>query len=205
MNFSTWAVLAGVCLVGAMSPGPSLALVLQASVTSSRRAGLLVSVSHGVGIFVWAILTASGMGLLLMEWPEVYRALQVLGCLYLVYLGVRSLLLSSNSDQAGLLERDTSIRPLLDGFLIAITNPKIAFFFLALFSQFVRVQADWTEKVIMASTAAIIDALWYGLVAVVFSSGLVASYLEAKKVIIDRTFGIILIALACYMLAVNFL
>ena len=188
-----------------MSPGPSLALVLQVSVTSSRRAGLLVSVSHGVGIFVWAILTASGMGLFLMEWPEFYRALQVIGCLYLVYLGVRSLLLSSNSDQAGLLERDTSVRPLLDGFLIAITNPKIAFFFLALFSQFVRVQADWTEKVIMASTAAIIDALWYGLVAVVFSSGLVASYLKAKKVIIDRTFGIILIALACYMLAVNFL
>ena len=83
MNFSTWAVLAGVCLVGAMSPGPSLALVLQASVTSNRRAGLLVSVSHGIGIFVWAILTASGMGLLLMEWPEFYRALQVIGCLYL--------------------------------------------------------------------------------------------------------------------------
>ena len=205
MNFSTWAVLAGVCLVGAMSPGPSLALVLQASVTSSRRAGLLVSVSHGVGIFVWAILTASGMGLLLTEWPEFYRALQVIGCMYLVYLGGRGLIFSSNSDLAGPLERDTSVRPLLDGFLIAITNPKIAFFFLALFSQFVRVQADWTEKVIMASTAAIIDALWYGLVAVVFSSGLVASYLEAKKVIIDRTFGIILIALACYMLAVNFL
>ena len=204
MNFSTWAVLAGVCLVGAMSPGPSLALVVQASVTSSRRAGLLVSVSHGIGIFVWAILTASGMGLLLMEWPEFYRALQVIGCMYLVYLGGRGLILSSNSEQIGL-ARDAHIRPILDGFLIAITNPKIALFFLALFSQFVRVQADWTEKVIMASTAAIIDALWYGLVAVVFSSGLVASYLEAKKVIIDRTFGIILIALACYMLIMNFL
>ena len=57
----------------------------------------------------------------------------------------------------------------------------------------------------MASTAAIIDSLWYGLVAVVFSSGLVARYLEAKKVIIDRTFGIILIALASYMLIMNFL
>ena len=203
MIFSTWVLLAGVCFVGAMSPGPSLALVLQASVTSSRRAGLLVAVSHGVGIFVWAILTASGMGLLLMEWPEVYSALQVIGCMYLVYLGARGLLLSSNSDQTGF-ENDTPLRPILDGFLIAITNPKIAFFFLALFSQFVRVQADWTEKVIMASTAAIIDALWYGLVAVVFSSGLVTSYLKAKKVIIDRTFGIILIALAFYMLVVNF-
>ena len=204
MNFSIWVVLAGVCLVGAMSPGPSLALVLQASATSNRRAGLLVSVSHGIGIFVWAILTASGMGLLLMEWPEFYRALQVIGCMYLVYLGGRGLMLSSNIEQIGP-ERDAHIRPILDGFLIAITNPKIAFFFLALFSQFVRVKADWTEKVIMASTAAIIDALWYGLVAVVFSSGLVASYLEAKKVIIDRTFGIILIALAFYMLAANFL
>ena len=204
MIFSTWAVLAGVCLAGAMSPGPSLALVLQASVTSSRRAGLLVSVSHGFGIFVWAILTASGMGLLLMEWPEVYSLLQVIGCLYLLYLGSRGLLLSSNSDQIGF-ERDAPIRPVLDGFLIAITNPKIAFFFLALFSQFVRVEAGWSEKIIMASTAAIIDALWYSVVAVVFSSGLVAGYFEAKKVIIDRAFGIILVVLACYMLVVNFL
>ena len=144
------------------------------------------------------------MGLLLMEWPEIYSLLQVVGCVYLFYLGGRGLLLSANINQTGF-ERDAPIRPVLDGFLIAITNPKIAFFFLALFSQFVRVEADWAEKIIMASTAAIIDSLWYGVVAVVFSSGLVAGYLEAKKVTIDRAFGIILIALACYMLFVNFL
>ena len=144
------------------------------------------------------------MGLLLMEWPEIYSLLQVVGCVYLLYLGGRGLLLSSNTDQTGF-EKDAPIRPVLDGFLIAITNPKIAFFFLALFSQFVRVEADWAEKIIMASTAAIIDSLWYGVVAVVFSSGLVAGYLEGKKVTIDRAFGIILIVLACYMLVVNFL
>ena len=204
MSFTSWLIVVGVCLAGAMSPGPRLALVVQASLASSRRAGFLVSVSHGLGIFIWALFTASGMGLVLIEWPEMYNFLQFIGCLYLLYLGGRGLLTSKNSNPIEL-EESSVARPIIDGFLIAITNPKIALFFLALFTQFVRVEADWTEKIIMASTAAVIDTLWYCLVALTVSNKVVVNSLTDKKIFIDRAFAIILISLACYMLMMNLL
>ena len=133
-----------------------------------------------------------------------YNFLQFIGCLYLLYLGGRGLLTRKNSNPIEL-EESSVARPIIDGFLIAITNPKIALFFLALFTQFVRVEADWTEKIIMASTAAVIDTLWYCLVALTVSNKVVVNSLTDKKIFIDRAFAIILISLACYMLMMNLL
>ena len=75
-------------------------------------------------------------------------------------------------------------------------NPKIALFFLALFSQFVRPDAGMTEKAIMAATAGVIDALWYIIVAVVLSHSIILERLRARACLLDRLFGLILIALA---------
>jgi len=196
LSLIAWLTLCGVCLAGAMSPGPSLAVVVQSSLSSGRRAGVIVAISHGAGIFIWAMLTAGGVGLVLAGWPEVYGLLRLMGSLFLVYLGIRNFKSNTNSGEPDLLEHGPTIRPLIDGFLIAITNPKIALFFLALFSQFVRVDADLSEKVLMAATAAIIDALWYSAVALLLSNSKLTNHLVRKKRTIDRIFGVILISLA---------
>ena len=97
---------------------------------------------------------------------------------------------------AWLLRGAASASAARDGFLIAIMNPKIALFFLALFSQFVRPDAGMTEKAIMAATAGVIDALWYIIVAVVLSHSIILEWLRARACLLDRLFGLILIALA---------
>ena len=86
--------------------------------------------------------------------------------------------------------------PFRDGFLIAVTNPKIALFFLALFSQFVRPNADWGEKIVMVITAGTIDTLWYAVVALALSHSAILSRLRRWAVALDRIFGLMLIALA---------
>ena len=119
------------------------------------------------------------------------------GAALLVYLGVRSL--RSTAGAAEVLQvsgRTASTSAARDGFLIAIMNPKIALFFLALFSQFVRPDAGMTEKAIMAATAGVIDALWYIIVAVVLSHSIILERLRARARLLDRLFGLILIALA---------
>jgi threonine/homoserine/homoserine lactone efflux protein len=86
--------------------------------------------------------------------------------------------------------------PFRDGFLIAVTNPKIALFFLALFSQFVRPHAGWGEKIVMVVTAGTIDTLWYAVVALALSHSAILSRLRRWAVALDRIFGLVLIALA---------
>ncbi len=84
----------------------------------------------------------------------------------------------------------------LEGFVIALSNPKIAFFFAALFSQFIEPDATAFEKILIASTAAGIDTLWYALVSILLAQTAVLSRLQRHATLLNRLFGGILIVLA---------
>ena len=171
--------------------------MVQNTLAGGRTQGVVTAVSHGVGIVIWALLTAGGIGLLITQQPALFDGMRYGGAILLVYLGIRSLRSTASAAEAlhpvATAGRATPVR---DGFAIAITNPKIALFFLALFSQFVRPEAGMGEKVIMALTAGIIDALWYALVALVLSHSAILERLRARARMLDRLFGLILIALA---------
>ena len=79
MSVSQWWPLALVCLLGAMSPGPSLAIVVRHTVTSGTRAGVICAFAHGFGIFLWAALMVSGLGALLLAQPTWFDGLRALG------------------------------------------------------------------------------------------------------------------------------
>lgn len=188
--------MSAICILGAMSPGPSLAVVVQNTLAGGRAQGVVTGLSHGVGIIIWALLTAGGIGLLITQQPALFDGMRYGGAILLVYLGIRSLRSTASATEALHTVAAARATPVRDGFAIAITNPKIALFFLALFSQFVRPEAGMGEKVIMALTAGVIDALWYALVALALSHSAILDRLRARARALDRLFGLILIALA---------
>ena len=188
--------MSAICILGAMSPGPSLAVVVQNTLAGGRAQGVVTALSHGVGIIIWALLTAGGIGLLITQQPALFDGMRYGGASLLVYLGIRSLRSTASAAEALHTVAAVHATPVRDGFAIAITNPKIALFFLALFSQFVRPEAGMGEKMIMALTAGVIDALWYALVALALSHSAILDRLRARARMLDRLFGLILIALA---------
>lgn len=196
MSFSQWWPLALVCLLGAMSPGPSLAVVVRHSVRGGALVGGLCAVAHGIGIFLWAMLMVSGLGALLVAQPAWFDAIRALGALFLLYLGARALL--QNIEEADVVFGNTEDRARAgwEGLLIALSNPKIAAFFAALFSQFIQPQATLTEKLIIAATAAFIDALWYVLVAVSLSRPDFAQRFQGHASLLNKMFGAILVVLS---------
>ena len=84
----------------------------------------------------------------------------------------------------------------LSGFLIAFLNPKIAAFFLAVFSPFLRLEASSMEKAILALTAGTLDTLWYVFVALVLSGTAVSEVLNKYSVAIEKAIGGLLLFLA---------
>ncbi|MDE0977309.1 MAG: LysE family translocator [Arenicellales bacterium] len=197
MPLSLWLSMSAICILGAMSPGPSLAVVVQNTLAGGRAQGVVTALSHGVGIIIWALLTAGGIGLLITQQPALFDGMRYGGAILLVYLGIRSLRSTASAAEAlHTVAAAAHATPVRDGFAIAITNPKIALFFLALFSQFVRPEAGMGEKMIMALTAGVIDALWYALVALALSHSAILDRLRARARMLDRLFGLILIALA---------
>ena len=133
MTWSAWLPLALVCLLGAMSPGPSLAVVARHAFRGGVGDGIVCAMAHGVGILLWALLMANGLGVLLTEQPTWFYAVQLAGAGFLLYLGIRVLMSQSSAtvpvEEMPRSSPDSSRRSAgLEGFVIALSNPKIAFF-----------------------------------------------------------------------------
>ena len=62
MTFFIWSQFALVCILGAMSPGPSLALIIRNSINYGRISGITSSIAHGLGIFIYASVTVLILG-----------------------------------------------------------------------------------------------------------------------------------------------
>jgi threonine/homoserine/homoserine lactone efflux protein len=200
MTLTIWLTVVSICLLGAMSPGPSLAVVLQQTLRGGRRTGLVAAVTHGLGIGLYALLCISGIAVMITTSPVLFTALQWLGAGYLLWLGLKGLRARAGT-VAALENSPTTGSAARNGFLVAFLNPKVAVFFIALFSQVIGSETTWLEKLAYAATALFIDMAWYMIVAWSFSNPRWLGYLQQNVVWLERIFGVILIALALRLMA----
>lgn len=196
VEFWHWVSLFSICLLGAMSPGPSLAVVMNTSLHSGHRAGYVCALAHGAGVGLYGLLTVAGLAVLITSSPALFTFMQVAGAGYLIYLGIKSLRGGSGAmPTEGHAPRDHR-GAALSGFLVAFLNPKLAIFMLALFAQFLDPQAGVVEKGIMVATVGITDACWYSLIVALVSHPRFLERLQRSAKLIDQVFGVILILLA---------
>jgi len=199
MELHLWFSLVVVCILGALSPGPSLALVIKNTMNGGVSQGYATAISHGLGVALYAAITATGIALILVQSPVAFKVIQYAGAAFLLYLGFKALTSKKQSiqlDEADESNTSNDVNGWRDGFLIAFLNPKLAIFFLALFSQFVTEEASTQQKVIMTATVGIIDALWYLIVAFTMSRGPIIQRLKRNSHIVDKVTGVFLIGLA---------
>lgn len=198
MELHLWLSLVVICILGALSPGPSLALVIKNTLSGGHSQGYATAISHGLGVALYAAITATGIGIIIIQSPILYAIIKYSGAAFLLYLGIKSLLskkanLSLSEDQQ---LNKNKVNGWRDGFLVAFLNPKLAIFFLALFSQFVDANASWQQNAIMTATVGIIDGTWYCLVTYTISRGAIINTLRTNSHIVDKIAGSFLILLA---------
>jgi len=200
MTIALWLTVVSICLLGAMSPGPSLAVVLQQTLGGGRKNGIIAAVTHGLGIGLYALLCISGIAVIITTSPLLFTTLQWLGAGYLIWLGIRGLRSRASPDES-LSVTPTSSSAARDGFLVVFLNPKVAVFFIAMFSQVIGSETTAIEKIAYAATALFIDMGWYVIVAWSFSNPRWLGRLQKNQVWLERLFGVVLIALAIRLLA----
>ena len=183
-----------------MSPGPSLAVVLQQTIRGGRKTGLIAALTHGLGIGLYAMLCISGIAVMITTSPLLFTTLQWLGAGYLIWIGIKGLR-SKAGKLATLSDVPTTSSAARDGFLVVFLNPKVAVFFIALFSQVIGSETTLPEKLAYAATAMLIDMGWYMIVAWSLSNPRWLGRLQKNSVWLERIFGVILIALAVRLLA----
>lgn len=203
MGLTEWLSILLICGLGAAMPGPSLAVVIQNTLRGGFAQGVVTSVAHALGVAVYAVLTVTGLALVLEAVPTVFWLLQVAGALFLIYLGLKTAFAKS---VLAVDERpQTGVKSAWDGFLIAFLNPKLFIFFTALFSQFVSLDSSWGEKTIMVATASVVDGLWYCLVALLISRGQrINIFSGGQSVYLQRFFAVLLIGLGLRLIVLQF-
>ena len=194
MNFSQWLPLAAVCLLGAMSPGPSLAMIVRHTLGGGRRNGFVAAWCHSSGIAIYAVLSVLGLAVLLLKAQSLFHVIALIGGGYLLWMGWGAF-----HQSAGTLEfvdsqsRLSLQRAARDAFAISLLNPKILLFFIALFSSFVE-QAQGVHGILIA-TPWLIDGLWYSLIVLLLTQSHVLNWLRHHRLWFDRLTGIILLGL----------
>ena len=198
MEMTSWLALAAICAMGAISPGPSLALIIRNTVQGGQGHGVATALGHGLGVGIYALITALGLSVLITQTPLLFDLIRYGGAAFLAWLGVKALLAKPASGDSAdeTVHAARGRQGAFEGFMVAFLNPQLAIFFIALFSQFVHADTGWREGSIMMLTAGGIDALWYVLVALVLSRGPVLAWLKAKSFVIDKVSGLVLLGLA---------
>jgi len=193
MEAVAWDVLlaAGtVFLLGAMSPGPSLMVVLRNTMIGGRKQGVMCALGHGLGFGLYAGLAVYGLIVVLEEAPAVFAGLQLVGSALLLWYGWSMW----HADHERLFNEDSASRAqgFGEGFAIAFFNPKIALFLVAVLAQVLQPDMNLTSKAAVGLLGMLIDTLWYLIVALVLTGTPWLDRLKERATTIHRLTALVL-------------
>lgn len=125
-----------VLVVGASSPGPSVAMLIGIAVGQGRTPALVATLGIAVGSMTINILTILGVGILLSQAAWAMSALRVLGALYLAYLAYGAFKRAGKPPSLQPVETKSKslVKQFLGGYLLQVSNPKAIAFWLAVAS-----------------------------------------------------------------------
>ena len=187
-----------VCAMGAVSPGPSLVVVLRNTITGGRMQGIMTGIGHGLGFGIYAFIAVMGLSSVLLANAQLFNLLQVLGALVLIWLAFK--LIAHKQSDLSVKYEESGYRGFFEGFMIAFLNPKILVFLVAVFSQFLNTDINNFDRIFMAIIAGAIDTIWYVFVAAVLAGTTIVDKLRENAAIIDRLIGIVLFMLSILLI-----
>ena len=199
MTLITFTQVFVVCLLGAMSPGPSMAVVINNAIFKGRYAGILTAIGHGIGISVYAIFAVLGLGLIIKTNVLIFNGLKILSIIFLIFIGVKSILNKKTLDLEKKNIKKNTIS-FIQGFSISILNPKIFVWFIAVYSQFMSQNNDKVFNTYLVSIAGIVDACWYIILTLAVTTASALSFFQKKINFIQKIQGFLFIALGLGLL-----
>ena len=197
MELKELIMLSFVCAMGAISPGPSLAVVIRNTISGGRFQGVMTGIGHGIGIGIYAFMAVMGLSSLLLNNEKLFMIFQIAGAIILFWIACK-MILNRPSDVID--EKQFNKKGFIQGFMIAFLNPKILVFLVAVFSQFINSDINSSDRFIIAVMASFIDMAWYVLVSLLLAGTSLINSFRANAVFIDRSIGSILILISLLLI-----
>ena len=201
MTLIFWLQFLAVCIAGAMSPGPSLALIIRNSTKYNRLGGIMSAIGHGLGMGIYAIFAVTGLIIILTTNIYIFKSIQIAGIIFLFIFGI--LFIIQKNEELNIENNQNKLNSFFQGFSISILNPKILIWFSAVFSQFVRSDSTFLTNSILVITASAIDCIWYVVVALIVTSYGLKDFFQKRINAIQKISGTVLVFISI-LLIINF-
>jgi threonine/homoserine/homoserine lactone efflux protein len=193
-----------------LAPGPSVLFAIARAISWGRAAAIATVAGNALGMFTLSVLVAFGLGPILQRSEIAFISVQVLGGLYLIYLGIEAIR-HSRVQAADMINqgevRPTALRSVRDGFWVGALNPKGLVFFAAILPQFLdRDGSNLTSQLLfMGATFAILALIGDGTWGVL--AGTVRNWMAntpSRLIAMRRAGGVVMILLGVFTLISTF-
>lgn len=190
-------------------PGPIVTLVIANSLNHGKQVGLATVAGASVGNAMLLGATAVGLVAFFALLSEMFEVIRWVGAAYLIWLGIKAWRARATEETAG--EATVGARApratrtvVLQGFLIAITNPKAILFYIAFLPQFLDPHLPAGPQLLLMSVTMIVMALisdsGYALLAARARGWFTT---PKRRRLQNRISGTLLIGVGCGLLAVR--
>ena len=186
--------------MGAMSPGPSMVVVINNAVFKNRLHGILTSLGHGIGISLYALFAVLGIAVIIKTNLFVFNTIKMFSIIFLIYLGLKSILTSDDQLDFDKKSYKGSMMSFFQGLSISLLNPKIFIWFVAIYSQFMSVENDIIFNTYLILTAGIVDAIWYITLTYLVTSMMAVDFIRIKSKLLKKYIGYIFVIIGVFLI-----
>lgn len=205
MGIYEWLSIVLICVAGATTPGPSVLVIIYINNTRGFFSGIIASLAHGLGIFIYALISIYTISLIDKNLPSIIPLIQLMGAIFLIFFGYKMMFFKTNEKNIN--KNYIISKKVTDSFFLGLTtsliNPKILIFFTSVFSQFINNDFNDYNKVGIGLLAGIIDTVWYILVSYSVNLPKLKNYIILNQKIIFLFFGFILIIFSIYLVSMS--
>ncbi len=167
MDATLWWLFVPVTALASLTPGPAVLTVIGTALESGARRSVLATAGILSANVIWFAISASTLGALLLASADLFTWVKWIGAGYLVYLGVKSLLVEATG---AALVRPRSYGSSFGGaFLVQMTNPKALVYLTGVLPPFIDARLPVGRQIfILAIVCTVIECtvlIGYGLAA----------------------------------------
>ena len=159
MTWQTWALFMATEIVLCLTPGPAVLFVVSQGLRYGARRSLWANLGILSGNAMYFVLSALGLGTLLLASHELFTVVRWAGAAYLVVLGAATLLGRGMALPLDGMESAPAVsgpRLLARGFALQAANPKALLFFAALLPQFVRPEHGVARQIAILGISSVV-------------------------------------------------
>jgi threonine/homoserine/homoserine lactone efflux protein len=170
MTLTALLVFAGALFIAAGTPGPSVAALVARVISKGARDVLPFLFGMWAGDAIWLTCAIAGLSAIAETFYHAFVVIKWLGILYLLYLAWKMWFARSDVEEDELPQVRSRSRMFLTGLAIALGNPKIMMFYIALLPSIIDIRAvsfgGWAELVVtLIVVLAVVDFSWMFLAA----------------------------------------